>query len=1648
MKITSPYFLAHKYTKLSIGLSLLFIASFAQAAHREIEQDGSLIFGLDPSWNSGSEFDKALDGDASTYYDYAYDAVESYVGLDFGAQAIPVEIHFTARKGFSRRMIGGQFQASSESTTAGFETIYEISSDPGEEAQVVTLSTSAEYRYYRYLAPADAYGNIAEFSIVAVETDDASSLSEAPDGFVTAEVNGVAVFGLDPAWRSGREFDKAFDANADSYYDYKYADRESFLGFDHGESAVPTAIHYTPRARYAARMVGGRFEGSNESAYSGYEIIFNISETPVEAAQTVSLNTSKSYRYYRYVAPVGSYGNIAEFSMDLVAPSSAELAVDAPAPSAPEIAAPVAPEIAAPVAPEIVTPVVPEIVTPVEPEPEPEPEPELPAEPINYPDGYRENNTEGTILFGLDPAWSSGREFENAFDGNPATYYDYKYSDSEAFLGMDAGEAIIPEQIVFQAREKFSKRMIGGRFEASKLSSVSGYETIHEVTTDPTASVQVIELNTDEAYRYFRYVAAVGSFGNIAEFSVSGDAPLAPVSEQPNNGDNANEDDGNDDVTAPGEISDTFLTTATVDGQAGVLLSFTLEQSQMVSAAIYNQNDQMVRTLLEGAQLEAGLQELVWDGLDRDGHSVPQDTYTLKVIKGKGLSSEYVTSLGVNPNTEAYDTWVGNHDGAASVAIDSTGMYVAAQITETAPVLLKQSLDGSVRYWMKTREDVTVERFQGGVALASDDNGKLFMLQQNGYLQVIDTETGKLMSSWDVLPSSEVREMWNYQHVEMTADADLAAYGDALVLSFSRDDLLQWRDPSNGQVLTELTIPSPRGVAVINSNEILVASAGDVYRVDRNGSAILVISSELSDPQRISIDRSNNTILVTDGYADSQVKRFSFAGELLATHGRPGGRLDGAYVATDFHEVSDIVADGAGGFLITEPLSGARRVAHFNRSGSVINEWFGGQSYYAWAEPDPRDPTQVWYYTGDGLVLAELDVNGQSWSVKETWATNDLANGLIEQVAGHVASWRVLYQGEQRYLVSERNPQVLAHSDGKLRAVSISSDSAIQMARAREITGYTSEAKVFRWLDANGDGEPQNSEFTFTPHYYAPRGKTITDDFTLITFDRFENEMTVNRTEAIWGANGPYYPIGRESGINEVMASAATESHAALRGTGSYMSSEGDYYAHYNLANEAHGVFWPTDWSGVSRFVKLDTEGNEMWRVGRHAYQGGLAGLHSTTYIDTPAGQLHVPVKVIGEVEDAIVLADRVENPALAWTKDGLYLGSFFDNHADDGLPETVYTFFATEDGSEAITASDNASGGRVIRYEDGSVLWFAQGRNSVPVYKVTGWDGFVRQEASFQLNTAPDSAVANGTGLSVEYFTGEIDHSASVTGIETMIWNGVPVDGEGYDYVIDGLWGNVNDWSQGPELLSQHTDFSARWKGELEAPVSEDFIFSIYTRGGVRLWINGHLILNSWNEIIERFESAPVRFVAGERYSIQLDYNTSQAHPSLSLNWESRSFDRARIPSEYLYPVVSHPTYEVITDATDYITASSFAIESGVMSDSLMDEYSVRGYRQWGFGTSGAYLGYTDIDFSEGVSSLQVEASGRPSVSRNDFPVTLEFRLDSPSGRLLASVNLDSELQTYTLPVSSVTGVHDIYVVNVTTEEWHHIDFRGFEFQ
>ncbi len=110
----------------------------------------------------------------------------------------------------------------------------------------------------------------------------------------------------------GNTISKVFDGNLATFFDAPTANGNS-VGLDLGSPKDITQISYAPRSGWASRMVGGIFQGSNNANFSTAVTLYTITAAPVAGQlTTVPIANITSFRYVRYLAPAGSFGNIAE----------------------------------------------------------------------------------------------------------------------------------------------------------------------------------------------------------------------------------------------------------------------------------------------------------------------------------------------------------------------------------------------------------------------------------------------------------------------------------------------------------------------------------------------------------------------------------------------------------------------------------------------------------------------------------------------------------------------------------------------------------------------------------------------------------------------------------------------------------------------------------------------------------------------------------------------------------------------------------------------------------------------------------------------------------------------------------------------------------------------------------------------------------------------------------------------------------------------------------------------------------------------------------------------------------------------------------------------------------------------------------------
>lgn len=105
------------------------------------------------------------------------------------------------------------------------------------------------------------------------------------------------------------------------------------------------------------------------------------------------------------------------------------------------------------------------------------------------------------------------------------------------------------------------------------------------------------------------------------------------------------------------------------------------------------------------------------------------------------------------------------------------------------------------------------------------------------------------------------------------------------------------------------------------------------------------------------------------------------------------------------------------------------------------------------------------------------------------------------------------------------------------------------------------------------------------------------------------------------------------------------------------------------------------------------------------------------------------------------------------------------------------------------------------------------------------------------------------------------------------------------------------------PDPAVGDNDFSIRWTGEIEAGYTETYTFYPKTDDGVRLWIDGRLLVDSWETVpiypIEH--KGTIDLVAGNTYSIVMEYFESSDNAIVELRWESPSTPKQVVPKAAL---------------------------------------------------------------------------------------------------------------------------------------------------
>ncbi|MBI9050026.1 MAG: hypothetical protein JEZ00_11440, partial [Anaerolineaceae bacterium] len=151
---------------------------------------------------------------------------------------------------------------------------------------------------------------------------------------------------------------------------------------------------------------------------------------------------------------------------------------------------------------------------------------------------------------------------------------------------------------------------------------------------------------------------------------------------------------------------------------------------------------------------------------------------------------------------------------------------------------------------------------------------------------------------------------------------------------------------------------------------------------------------------------------------------------------------------------------------------------------------------------------------------------------------------------------------------------------------------------------------------------------------------------------------------------------------------------------------------------------------------------------------------------------------------------------------------------------------------------------------------------------------------------------------------------------------------------VIDYDWGNSAPMDGMPADA-----FSVRWTGYVIPDYTETYTFTTYSDDGMRLWIDGTLLINGWFDQGPTEYSDDIDMIAGEEYEIIVEYYENGGGAVAALKWESPSLTQEVIRRNNLFmPWFDIYNYEIDVSETEVINDGVDSTQISVQLTNYID--------------------------------------------------------------------------------------------------------------
>lgn len=737
-----------------------------------------------------------------------------------------------------------------------------------------------------------------------------------------------------------------------------------------------------------------------------------------------------------------------------------------------------------------------------------------------------------------------------------------------------------------------------------------------------------------------------------------------------------------------------------------IAVRFTLDEPGYVTLVIDDESGKRVRNLISETPFPAGENAAWWDGTDDLGRDVDAarhgvykipaqfvmpGSYRVRGLVRDEIVPRYEFSIysGGHPAWETADKsggWLTNHTPpqaalfipAAQSPTGASMVYLGSAVSEGGAGLAWVDLNGKKiggRGWI------------GGNWTASP-----FLARDAG--AKAETETFAYVgATWTASANNKDRTHGELRITALTAKGDqaiikhafspppggdgdhfwidqlggLAAHDGLIVASMNKLGFLLFVEAASGNVLAEVPLESPRGVAFDTQGRLLALSGAKLLRYGVNADNVTklaapqtLIATGLEDPHGLTVDATGR-LFISDHGASHQVKVFSSDGKLERRIGKPGVPKAGLYDPLHMNHPAGLTIDANARIWVAENDYLPKRVSVWNGDGTLWKAFYGPAKYGGGGTLDPQDKTRF-FYADEARGAMEFTLDWQKGESRLARIYYRPEAGSLPLPNRTAAPEVVLYREGRRYYTNcyNSNPtggstaMLFIERDGIARPVAgLGRAAAWDLLKTESFASrmpadadWKQKPPLFLWSDANDDAQVQPEEVTL--HAAAIGGVTVMPDLSLCAARIGEKSMRFEPTGFSKGG-APLYDFAQGQTLAEgVQKPASSGGDQVLAGSDGWTPITLGIapFARHSLSGAQHGAArwsYPSAWPGLHAAHEAPAPDRPGQLIGTTRLLGGFV-----TPRGSDAGQIWAVNANMGTV--------------YLFTADGLFVATVFED--------------------------------------------------------------------------------------------------------------------------------------------------------------------------------------------------------------------------------------------------------------------------------------------------------------------------------------------------------------------------------------------------